>query len=87
MHVLQLGGTGGVHRAGIRQNHSMALFELTGQGGLDRVVPTSFAAEHVLERADLQRALRRHIGVIDDDILIVAEEFGDFADVNRRIDL
>ena len=65
----------------------MPLFELTESGCLDRVLTTTFAAEHVLERADLQRALRDHIDVIADDLLVVAEEFGDFADVHRRIDL
>lgn len=66
----------------------MALFELTATGGvLLKVPPTSFAAEQVLERADLQRALRANISVLDEDLLVVAEEFGDFADVRRRIDL
>lgn len=65
----------------------MALFEMTGQGDLEKVAATTFAAEHVLERADLQRALRARIDVIADDLLVVAEEFGDFAGVNRRIDL
>jgi RecB family endonuclease NucS len=41
----------------------------------------------VLERADLQRALGANIAVLDADLLVVAEEFGDFADVRRRIDL
>ena len=65
----------------------MPLFELSDHGGLEAVEPTTFAAEHVLERADLQRALRARIKVIADDLLVVAEEFGDFAGVNRRIDL
>jgi hypothetical protein len=65
----------------------MPLFELTSAGALHRVPTTSFAAEHVLERADLQRALRAQISVIGPDLLVVAEEFGDFADVRRRIDL
>jgi hypothetical protein len=65
----------------------MALFELTAAGALAKVPPTTFAAEAVLERTDLQRALRSHIDVLDENLLVVAEEFGDFADVRRRIDL
>jgi hypothetical protein len=65
----------------------MALFELTGDGQLTVVPPTNFAAEMILERADLQRALRSRIDLLDPGLLVVAEEFGDFADVRRRIDL
>ena len=66
----------------------MALFELSPEAGvLTKVPTTNFAAEQVLERADLQRALRANISVLDADLLVVAEEFGDFADVRRRIDL
>ncbi|HET6293303.1 MAG TPA: hypothetical protein VFG33_08010 [Kribbella sp.] len=65
----------------------MALFELTAEGALAKVPPTNFAAQMVLERADLQLALRSHIDVLDPNLLVVAEEFGDFADLRRRIDL
>ena len=65
----------------------MALYELTATGSLAAVPSTSFAAEGILERADLQRALREQIEVIGADLLVVAEEFGDFEDVRRRIDL
>src|SRR6478672_1313569 len=65
----------------------MPLFELAGEGSLKKVPQTNFATEQVLERADLQRALRANISVLDPDLLVVAEEFGDFADVRRRIDL
>ena len=52
------------------------------------VVPSlTFANEKILERADLQRLLRARIDAIADDVLIVAEEFGAFADARRRIDL
>ena len=43
--------------------------------------------ERIIERADLQRALRDQIDVIGEGLLVVAEEFGDFQDVRRRIDL
>ncbi|GAB3810421.1 hypothetical protein [Micromonospora zhanjiangensis] len=64
----------------------MGLFEMTPGGELVSVPATTFAAEQVLERGDLQRALREHIAAIGDDLLVVAEEFGDF-EVRRRIDL
>lgn len=63
----------------------MALYEMTS-GELTPVPASTFAVEGVLERTDLQSALREHIDVLGEDLLVVAEEFGDF-DVNRRIDL
>jgi hypothetical protein len=56
-------------------------------GELVAVPSSTFAEEKVLERADLQRLLRARIDAIADDVLIVAEEFGAFADARRRIDL
>jgi hypothetical protein len=57
------------------------------QDGLVAVPSSTFTTERVLERADLQRLLRARIDAIADDVLIVAEEFGAFADARRRIDL
>lgn len=65
----------------------MGLYELTADRALHRISPTNFAAERVLERYDLQAALRDNIGLIDDGLLVVAEEFGEFEDVRRRVDL
>ncbi len=56
-------------------------------GTLEPVLPTSFAAEGVLERTHLQAALRENISLLGEDLLVVAEEFGAFSDANRRIDL
>lgn len=39
------------------------------------------------ERADLQRLLRDDISVIDPGILVISEEFGNWEDARRRIDL
>lgn len=64
----------------------MPLFELTSQA-LVEVPTTTFAAEQVLERADLQRLLRVRPDVLIDGVLIVSEEFGAFTDARRRIDL
>lgn len=48
---------------------------------------TSFAQEGLLERTHLQAALRDHIELVDRNLLVVAEEFGDFEGAHRRIDL
>lgn len=63
-----------------------AVFEMTAED-LVTVPSSTFEAERVLERADLQRLLRARIDAIVDDVLIVSEEFGAFADARRRIDL
>ncbi len=62
----------------------MPLFEMTPDA-LVQVPSSTFAAEHVLERADLQRLLRARIDVVADDVLIVSEEFGAFTDARRWI--
>ena len=54
---------------------------------LEPVAQTKFAAEKVLERRDLQRLLRADITPLGSDLLVIAEEFGDWEDSNRRIDL
>lgn len=64
----------------------MGLFDMT-EGALVPVVPTSFVAEGVLERTHLQAAIKKNISLLGDDLLVIAEEFGDFADAHRRIDL
>jgi len=64
----------------------MPLFEMTPEE-LVAVPSSTFADEKVLERADLQRLLRARIDAIAGDVLIVAEEFGAFADARRRLDL
>jgi hypothetical protein len=63
-----------------------SIFEVSG-GRLEPVPPTSFADEGLLERQDLQRLLREQIGVLDPDLMVLAEEFGDWSDSRRRIDL
>lgn len=62
------------------------LYDLT-EGSLTAVAKTSFQTEKVLERTHLQAAIRDNIGVLGDDLLVIAEEFGDFEATHRRIDL
>jgi hypothetical protein len=64
----------------------MPIFEMTS-GAILPLEATSFSAENVQERQDLQRLLREHIDVIDPDMMVVAEEFCDWDDSRRRIDL
>ena len=56
----------------------------------DRILPlskTTFSQVQFQERRDLQRLLRENVGVIAPDTLVIAEEFGDWTDSRRRIDL
>lgn len=62
------------------------LYDMT-DGALIKVPGTTFKEEKVFERAHLQSAIRDNIEVLDSDLLVVAEEFGDFEDTHRRIDL
>jgi len=62
------------------------LYDMT-DGTLVAVAGTTFQAEQVLERKHLQAAVRDGIKVLGDNLLVVAEEFGDFEDTHRRIDL
>lgn len=64
----------------------MAIFQVT-QDAIHPLAPTNFAAAGLLERNDLQRLLRQKIEVIAEDTLVLAEEFSDWDDSKRRIDL
>lgn len=64
----------------------MSLYRVTPDK-LESVSRTTFAAESLFERKDLQRLLRRDITPIGDDLMVIAEEYGDWEDSNRRIDL
>ena len=52
-----------------------------------RSSPVSFASEGWLERRDLQTLLRDKPEAIDPNLMIIAEEFGDWDECGRRIDL
>ena len=56
----------------------------------DNITPlerTTFAEQGLRERSNLQGLLKTHIDVIAPDTLVVAEEFGEWEDSRRRIDL
>lgn len=64
----------------------MAIYQIT-ENGFNRLSETSFNAEKIYERKDLQRLLKSNIEALSSDLKVIAEEFGDWADSNRRIDL
>ena len=64
----------------------MPIYQIDGKS-ITRLERTTFAEQNLRERRDLQSLLKDHIGVISEDTLIVAEEFGDWEESRRRIDL
>ena len=64
----------------------MPLYELT-HDALTELARTTMAEQNFRERYDLQRHLRGSIGVIDKNLLVLAEEFSQWEDSRRRIDL
>ena len=64
----------------------MSLFRIDN-GKIVRIESTTFEANEMQERKDLQNMLKSKISVIVPDVLIVAEEFGEWEDSHRRIDL
>jgi hypothetical protein len=64
----------------------MPIYRLTK----DAIVPldtTSYADKGIQERRDLQRLLKDNIAVVAPDVLVISEEFGEWDDSKRRIDL
>lgn len=64
----------------------MPLFEIT-PNNFRPLARASFTDLRVRERADLQRLLRVQIEVLGDDLYVLTEEFGEWDDSRRRIDL
>jgi hypothetical protein len=64
------------------------LYEIPADKGEIRAVrETTFKEKGITERYDLQRLLRTKIHIISPDIYVLAEEFGEWEDSKRRIDL
>jgi hypothetical protein len=64
----------------------MPLFEMTDTSF--RSVPEkSFIDMGIRERSDIQRLLRTQINVLGDDLYVLAEEFSEWDDSKRRVDL
>lgn len=64
----------------------MPLYEINNNE-LKPLVDTNFQDQNLWERRDLQRLFKANISVIDPDILVIAEEFGEWSEGSRRIDL
>lgn len=64
----------------------MSLYNIANKN-LTALRPTTFAAEGLQERQDLQEALKGCIDAIAPDCLVISEEFSDWEDSRRRIDL
>lgn len=64
----------------------MALYRMT-HDAIAPLAATTFEERQLRETADLQRLLRNHIAVVASDLLVIAEEFAEWSDSRRRIDL
>ena len=64
----------------------MGIFQAI-KGKLVAIEPTTFSAAGLKERANIQQLLKQQIEILSPDTLVIAEEFGDWADSRRRIDL
>ena len=64
----------------------MPIYEISADS-LNPLQRTDFATEGLRERADLQRLIRDQIEVLDPDLLVIGEEFGNWDESRRRIDL
>jgi hypothetical protein len=64
----------------------LALFELTNNS-ISRLNTTTFGTQSIRERSDLQRLLRDNIDVVAPGLMVITEEFGEWEDSRRRIDL
>jgi len=64
----------------------MAIYRIVNDK-LSPVKQTAFVSEGMRERDDLQKLLREQIEVISPDTLVISEEFGDWQEIRRRIDL
>jgi len=64
----------------------MPLYEMTADS-FRPLEEASLQELRIRERADLQRLLRAQIDVLGEDLFVLSEEFGDWEDSRRRIDL
>lgn len=64
----------------------MTIYEISSDK-IRKIEETSFSIAGVRERQDLQRLLRSQIDIVSSETLVIAEEFSQWEDSNRRIDL
>jgi hypothetical protein len=61
-------------------------FNLT-KNSFKQINKTTFQEENILERVNLQNALKKQIHIIAPNCLVISEEFSEWEDSRRRIDL
>ncbi|WP_260862418.1 hypothetical protein [Citrobacter sp. Marseille-Q6884] len=64
----------------------MALYSISDKN-LTALEKTTFSIEGLQERYDLQEAIKKNIDIVAPDCLVISEEFSDWEDSRRRIDL
>lgn len=64
----------------------MALFRLEPNALVEQP-PATFRELHLYERGDIQRLLRAQPEALGEELLVISEEFGNWEDSRRRIDL
>lgn len=64
----------------------MPIYRIT-DNSITPIQRSTFGQQGLRERQDLQAMLKHNIHIISPDTLVVAEEFGDWEDSRRRIDL
>lgn len=64
----------------------MPIYRINGDNA-EPVEETTFQAEGIMERRDLQAIFRKSIEIILPNAMVLAEEFGDWEESRRRIDL
>src|SRR5438552_3865875 len=64
----------------------MPIFEVTSKE-FRRIEEREFSSSGLKERSDLQRLLRTQIDVISEDLYVLTEEFSEWEESKRRIDL
>lgn len=64
----------------------MALYNIS-EKILTTLEKTSFTIERLQERYDLQEAIKKNIDIVAPGCLVISEEFSDWEDSRRRIDL
>jgi hypothetical protein len=64
----------------------MPIFQIR-DGVLQPVPTTTFGAEGIYERQGIQKLLRENIEVLGERLMVISEEFGEWLDSSRRIDL
>jgi len=64
----------------------MALFKIAGDK-VEEISETTFAEQKIKERGDLQRMLLDNIAMISENLMVITEEFGEWDDSKRRIDI